>query len=349
MRAGVLYGTNDLRVENRPTPSIGPDDLLVQVTYNGLCGTDATEYSIGQIMVPLMQEHPGSHHRGPTVLGHEFIGTVVDAGASATSRIGQRVACGAGVSCGRCRWCLAGRTNLCASYYTLGLSTHGGLAEYAAAPASICVPIPDSCADEDAAMAQPLAVGIHAVERAGIASGDTVVLLGVGAIGSFILAALGKHDGPVIALDIDDERLVTARVLGASRTELIPRDVTPADLRELLPDGADRVFETSGVAGAAERAIALAARGGTVVLVGLTKTAQALNIAEVVLREVTLQTTVAHVCGSDLPAALELLDRMPLAPTLLHGVVPLERAAADGLQALVEGRVYGKVLVDPRG
>jgi (R,R)-butanediol dehydrogenase/meso-butanediol dehydrogenase/diacetyl reductase len=93
----------------------------------------------------------------------------------------------------------------------------------------------------------------------------------------------------------------------------------------------------------------LAARGGTVVLVGLTKSAQALNVADVVLREVTLQTTVAHVCGSDLPAALQLLDRMPLAPQLLHGVVPLERAEADGLQALVEGRIRGKVLVDPRG
>jgi (R,R)-butanediol dehydrogenase/meso-butanediol dehydrogenase/diacetyl reductase len=211
------------------------------------------------------------------------------------------------------------------------------------------VTIPETCADEDAALAQPLAVGIHAVERAGITSGDTVVLLGVGAIGSFILAALGRHDGPIIALDIDEERLASARVLGASRTELISRDETPADLRDLLPEGAQRVFETSGVPGAAERAIALAARGGTVVLVGLTKSAQALNVADVVLREVTLQTTVAHVCGSDLPAALQLLDRMPLAPQLLHGVVPLERAEADGLQALVEGRIRGKVLVDPRG
>ena len=348
MRAGVLYGTNDLRVEDMPTPSIGPDDLLVEVTYNGLCGTDATEYGVGQIMVPLVQEHPGSRHRGPTVLGHEFIGTVVDAGASTTGRIGQRVACGAGVSCGRCRWCRAGRTNLCSGYYTLGLSTHGGLAEYAAAPASICVAIPSGCSDADAALAQPLAVGIHAVERARIAPGGTVALLGAGAIGSFILAALGDHDGPVIAFDIDEERLATARILGAVRTELLPRDATPADLRELVPDGADRVFETSGAPGAAERAIAMAARGGTVVLVGLTKTPQALNFADVVLREVTIQTTVAHICDSDLPAALQLLDRMPLAPLLLHGVVPLERAVTDGFQPLVEGLVRGKVLVDPR-
>ena len=348
MRAGVLYGTNDLRVEDVPTPSIGPDDLLVQVTYNGLCGTDATEYGVGQIMVPLVEAHPGSRHRGPTVLGHEFIGTVVDAGASATSRIGQRVACGAGVSCGRCRWCRVGRTNLCASYYTLGLSTHGGLAEYAAAPASICVDIPRSCSDEDAALAQPLAVGIHAVERAGITPGDTVALLGAGAIGSFVLAALRNHDGTVVALDIDEERLATARIVGATRTELIAPDVASADLRELLPEGADRVFETSGVPGAVERAIALAARGSTVVLVGLTKTPQALNFADLVLREVTIQTTVAHVCDSDLPAALRLLEGEPLASHLLHGVVPLERAATEGFQPLVEGRVRGKVLVDPR-
>ncbi len=103
---------------------------------------------------------------GPTILGHEFIGTVVDAGANARALVGKRIACGAGVSCGQCAWCRAGRTNLCATYYTLGLSTHGGLAEFVAAPQGSCVEIPDACADLDAALAQPLAVGIHSVRRA---------------------------------------------------------------------------------------------------------------------------------------------------------------------------------------
>jgi len=348
MKAGVLYAPHDLRVEDRPDPQFGADDLVVEVTYNGLCGTDATEYGKGPMMVPLNAPHPGSGHQGPTILGHEFIGTVVDAGANVRQRIGERIACGAGVSCGQCSWCAAGRTNLCASYYTLGLSTHGGLAQFAAAPSSICITIPDSCADIDAALAQPLAVGMHSVHRAHIAPGDTIALLGVGAIGSFICAALGGHDGPIVAMDIDEGRLAVARQLGATETRLIAPDVTAADLRAQMPDGAQVVFETSGVLGGAERAFALAARGGNVVLVGLNKTPQPLNLADIVLREINVETTVAHVCGTDIPAALELLDRVHLSEILPAHAIPLADVVAAGLEPLVSGTASGKILVDPR-
>ncbi len=348
MKAGVLYAPGDLRVEERPDPQYGDDDLVVQVTYNGLCGTDATEYAKGPMMVPLTTPHPGSGHVGPTTLGHEFIGTVVAAGANALHRVGERIACGAGVSCGQCAWCRAGRTNLCAKYYTLGLSIDGGLAEFVAAPSGICVRIPDSCPDLDAALAQPLAVGMHSVRRAHVEPGDVVVLLGVGAIGSFICSALSGHDGPVIAMDIDADRLAVATSLGASQTVLITPDITPAEIRGLLPDGAQAVFETSGVLGSAERAFALAARGGNVVLVGLNKTPQPLNLADIVLREVNVQTTVAHVCGTDIPEALALLDRVHLSEVLPAYAVPLDDVVARGLEPLVAGTANGKILVDPR-
>ncbi len=348
MKAGVLYAPHDLRVEDRRDPVVGADDVLVEVAYNGLCGTDATEYAKGPMMVPLTSPHPGSGHVGPTILGHEFIGTVVDAGVNAKAMVGKRIACGAGVSCGQCAWCLAGRTNLCAKYYTLGLSTHGGLAEFVAAPQGICVEIPEGCPDLDAALAQPLAVGIHSVRRAHLSPGDTVVLLGVGAIGSFICSALRGHEGPIIAMDIDDSRLAVARSLGATDTVLIPRDTTPAQVRDLLPTGAETVFETSGVLGSAERAFALAARGGNVVLVGLNKTPQPLNLADIVLREVNVQTTVAHVCGTDLPEALAILAETRLSTTLLDHVVPLSDVVAGGLDPLVAGTATGKILVDPR-
>jgi (R,R)-butanediol dehydrogenase / meso-butanediol dehydrogenase / diacetyl reductase len=348
VRAAVLHAPGDLRVEDRPQPPVGPDDVLIGVIYNGLCGTDATEYAKGPMMVPLETPHPGSGHMGPTVLGHEFIGTVIEAGRDVSLEVGSRVACGAGVSCGQCRWCRAGRTNLCASYYTLGLSTHGGLAELVAAPAGTCVPIPDGCADEDAALAQPLAVGIHAARRAGVAPGDTVVLLGVGAIGSFVCSALAGHDGPVIAIDVDSGRLDVARRLGATKTHRIERDASAADLRDLLPEGADVVFETSGVGGAASRAFGLASRGGTVMLVGLNKTPQPLDLADLVLREVDVRTTVAHVCDQDLSEALELLYQRPLSTDLLDRIVPLQDVVAAGFEPLVSGSATGKILVDPR-
>jgi (R,R)-butanediol dehydrogenase / meso-butanediol dehydrogenase / diacetyl reductase len=348
MRAGVLHAPRDLRVEDRPDPVPGENDVIVQVTYNGLCGTDATEYGKGPMMVPLHVPHPGSGHVGPTTLGHEFIGTVVEAGAGAQQWLGRRVASGAGVSCGTCPWCRRGRTNLCASYYTLGLSTHGGLAELALTPASTLVEIPPGCPDQEAALAQPLAVGLHGVDRAGLSGGERVLVLGAGAIGSFILAGLAGHDGEVVVVDVDPGRLEVARMLGATQTHLVARDSTLDDLRD-LPDGpVDLVVESSGAPGAAANALGLAARGGRVLLVGLVKAPQELQLADPVLREVDVRTTVAHVCGRDLPKALDLLAGRPLSATIGVRVVPLESVVADGFDPLVAGAVSGKLLVDPR-
>ena len=98
MRAAVLYAPHDLRVEERPEPECRAGEVIIEVTYNGLCGTDATEYTKGPLMVPLEVPHSGSGHVGPTILGHEFIGVVVDAALDAQTWAGRRVASGAGVS-----------------------------------------------------------------------------------------------------------------------------------------------------------------------------------------------------------------------------------------------------------
>jgi (R,R)-butanediol dehydrogenase / meso-butanediol dehydrogenase / diacetyl reductase len=348
VRAGVLHRPRDLRVEDRPDPEPRPGEVVVEVALNGLCGTDATEYAKGPMMVPLERPHPGSGHVGPTTLGHEFIGTVVEAPGEASSWLGRRVASGAGVSCGHCRWCRAGRTNLCAEYYTLGLSTHGGLAERVAVPASTLVAVPDGCRELDAALAQPLAVGLHAVDRAGIRPGDDVLVIGAGAIGSFILAGLAGHDGAVTVVDVDDHRLAAARALGATTTHRLERGATTDDLRSLLTAPPQVVIESSGAPGATANALAVAGRGGRVLLVGLVKTPQELVLSDVVLREVDIATTVAHVCANDLPRALDLLTRSSLAEVIGAHVVPLEDVVERGLEPLVDGSAGGKILVDPR-
>ena len=138
MRAAVLHAPHDLQARG-PTrsPSVGRMKSSIEVTYNGLCGTDATEYTKGPMMVPLAVAHPGSGHVGPTILGHEFIGTVVD-GGTRTREVESVAGWPAGPACraASALGVVRGRTNLCARYYTLGLSTHGGLARFVAAPAS---------------------------------------------------------------------------------------------------------------------------------------------------------------------------------------------------------------------
>lgn len=346
MRAAVLYGNGDLRIEDVAIPILSNDDVLIKVSYNGLCGTDATEFTKGPMMVPLDRPHPNSKHVGPTILGHEFVGIVVEAGANASELIGVRVACGAGVSCGACKMCLEARTNLCDSYYTLGLSTHGGLAEYVRAPKNICIPIPDECPELDAVLAQPLAVAIHAVRRAKIVEGDRVVLLGAGAIGTFICIALQEYDVHVTAIDIEQSRLDAARKFGADQTILIDPSMSAEDLGATFGDGADVVFETSGSKGAPTRAMALTRNGGTIILLGLNKTPQEFVFSEAVLREITLETSAAHVCSEDIPAALEILKSGQVAPMLIERVLDLEQAL-DAFDALSTGKALGKFVLCP--
>ncbi|MGI8334511.1 zinc-dependent alcohol dehydrogenase [Actinomadura scrupuli] len=349
MRAARYHGPRDVRIESGPVPAPGASEVLVRVLRSGICGTDASEYDHGPMMVPLRSRHPGSGHRGPIILGHEFAGLVVESGPGAEGLLGKRVATGAGVSCGECRWCRKGRTNLCAGYWTLGLSADGGMAQYAVVPASTCVLVPDDCGDDSAGLAQPLAVGLHAARRAGVEEGDTVVLVGAGAIGSFALCGLtGHRPGRIIALDVDPERLAMAGRLGATETHDVG-GLDPVPLvRELTGGaGADVVVEATGADGSAQRAVRMAARGGRVLLVGLPHGPQPIELAEATLREVDVSTTVAHVCGEDMPEALDLLTDGSLAELVLERVIGLDDLVPEGLDALLQRRLRGKVLVDP--
>lgn len=352
MKALVLHAARDARIEERPEPSApGPGEVRLKVVRAGLCGTDATEFAAGPVMTPLKARHPASGFQGPVVLGHEFIGVVEDLG-SAVDRVavGDRVAAGAGVWCGQCPWCRGGQTNLCASYWTYGLSADGGLTERITVPAEMLHPVAPQVSDDNAALAQPLAVGLHAVDRSRIRPGDVVVVHGTGAIGSFIVAgAVAAGAGAVVAVDVDPGRLDVANQLGAAYT-VDARDADPLEVVRALtgPALADVTIEASGLAEGMSRVQRLTRRGGTILLVGLPKKEVSFNAVDLILREIDVMTTVAHVCDTNLPAALALLAQRDLAALLVERVVPLERAVEDALVPLAEGAARGKLLVDTR-
>ena len=352
MRALVLHSAGDARIEERPDPAApGPGDVTLRVVRAGLCGTDASEYAAGPVMTPLKAPHPVTGVQGPVVLGHEFIGVVEDAGSAVEYvAVGDRVAAGAGVWCGRCDWCRRGQTNLCASYWTFGLSADGGLTERVTVPAAMLRPVALHVSDDNAALAQPLAVGLHAVDRSRIRPDDVVVVHGAGAIGSFIIVgAAAAGAGAVVAVDVDPGRLDVARQLGATHT-VDARDGDPLEaVRELTGSTlADVTVEASGLADGLSRVQRLTRRGGTVLLVGLPRKEVSFNAVDLTLREIDVMTTVAHVCDRNLPAALDLLAERDLAPLLVEKVVPLERAVEDALVPMAEGTARGKPLVDPQ-
>jgi (R,R)-butanediol dehydrogenase/meso-butanediol dehydrogenase/diacetyl reductase len=351
MKALVLHAAGDARIEDRPEPTApGPDEVTIRIVRAGLCGTDVSEFAAGPIMTPLTSRHPASGVLGPVVLGHEFIG-VVDTAGSAVDRfaVGDRVAAGAGVWCGSCQWCRRGQTNLCERYWTFGLSADGGLTERITVPARMLYPVAAHVSDNNAALAQPLAVGLHAVTRSRLQTGDVLVVNGAGAIGSFIIAGAVAAGATVLAVDIDDSRLAIASKLGATHTihageydvEEVVRELTGGQL-------ADVTIEASGVLDGMSRVQALTRRGGTLLLVGLPKKQVTFNAVDLILREIDVATTVAHVCDENLPAALDLLaGRDDLADLLVEKVVPLGEILENALTPLAQGTTRGKLLIDP--
>ena len=340
MKAAVYRGPGDVRIESIADPEGAREgELIIQVARAAICGTDSSEWAHGPLLA-----------RPPVVLGHEFVGRVVDAGSAAGAfAVGDRVVSGAGISCGMCEWCSAGRTNLCAEYRTIGLHLDGGLAEYVRSPGFVCRHVPEGVSDDAAALAQPLSVALHAVRRSGLESGQACALIGVGGIGAFILAAAAARGAsPLIALDIDDERLHTARRLGATVTVNVrERPLSEAIFENTNGEGAHVVIEASGSRNAPAAALAAARRGGRVLIVGLQAAPREIDLFSFTVREVDLLTTLAHVCDVDLPESLALLDSSDLATAVIDRVIALDDLVADGIKPLADGSARGKIVVAP--
>ena len=348
MKAAVYHAAGDVRIEERDVPTPVAGEALIKVLRSGMCGTDASEYKSGPKIFATQTKHPVSGHHGPMILGHEFIGEIVGNVDAASGFVtGDLVASGAGISCGSCKRCLEMRTNLCEKYVTLGLNRDGGMAEYVAVPTSTLVKIPAGLVLDAAGIAQPLAVGLHAARRAGVRDGDKVLLIGAGAIGTFVLAGLKNlFTAEVTVLDFAGNRLERAARLGADHTVEVGENAE-ADVKKIFGDaGIDVIIEASGAPGQLQFAIGLVKRGGNILQVGLPSTKQEIDVHKIVMSEINIQTTLAHVCDHDLGPALEILGATTLAAELIEGVYPLSEISTQ-LELLGAGQIQGKVLFDP--
>lgn len=349
MRAAVFHGQRDIRFEDLPRPTPGEGELLVAVTGVGICGTDATEFARGPGMFPIHHTDPVTGHRGPMVPGHEFAGVVAATGPNVAGFAeGDPITSGAGISCGNCGPCGAGRTNLCVRYSTVGLQRNGALAEFTTVPAPACINLTNHSVSPDvAAMAQPMSIAVHAVSRGRVRAGESVVVLGAGGIGAFVVFAAVQIGAEVTVVDLDPERLEVAAALGAARTIVARRDVPLPDLLE----GTDPpvVLECTGAAAMVTGATDLVSPGGRVVVVGLQKAPVPMDLLALALREKELIGTLAHVFGADFGRAVEFLETgrdvwRLVAPTVL----PLKDLVTDGLVPMIEGGPTPiKTLLDP--
>jgi len=341
MRALVLSEYKHLDVRDVPEPAVGDADVLVRVRACGICGSDVHGYD-------------GSSGRRipPAVMGHEAAGVVERIGV-AVQRVGpgDRVTFDSTVSCGRCDYCRAGRSNLCDRRKVLGVSCAdyrraGAFAELVAVPEHIVYRLPDEVSFEHAAMVEPVSVAVHAVARAPMPARNAVVV-GAGTIGLLVIQALrAAGAGRVIAVDVDEGKLALARRLGAE-VALNPTGVDlPSEVRRLTEGGADVALECVGATEPIQTAVACVRKGGSVVLVGNVSPGIELPLQAVVTGELTLLGTCAS--NGEYPRAIELLrtGAIDVRP-LITLVAPLADGAAmfERLYAREPGLM--KVILQP--
>ncbi|HEV8584097.1 MAG TPA: alcohol dehydrogenase catalytic domain-containing protein [Methylomirabilota bacterium] len=278
MKAAVLHGPRDLRVEAAKTPRPGAGEALVRVAMAGLCGTDYRIFS---------GDRPVSY---PRVMGHEFVGRVEAVGSGVTTpRVGDNVAIEPNYSCGACALCREGNRNLCLSRTAVGIDVDGCFAELVSVPARCCWPAPAGVSDEDLIVTEPLAVVVRAVARGVVREGETTAVVGGGTLGLLALQVLRARGARVLVVGRSTRRFALAKELGAEATHALAEGpLEDAAHRFSRREGVDCVIETAGTPEAVSHALALVRPGGRVVLTGLPHEPTSVSFFSVVRREVTI-------------------------------------------------------------
>ena len=320
MKALLLTEYQQMEVADLPSPTVGPEDILIRVRACGICGSDVHGFdgSTGRRIPPI-------------VMGHEAAGTVAEVGAQVRDfQIGDRVTFDSTVYCGQCYFCRRGDINLCDNRQVMGVSCgefrrHGAFAEYVAVPARICYQLPENLPFEHAAMIEAVSIAVHAVNLTPMQLADTAVVVGTGMIGLLVVQALRNAGaGKIIAIDIDNHKLGMARQLGADYA-FNSKDVdAPEEVRKLTGGrGADVAIECVGATAPIQTAIASLRKGGSVTLVGNVSPKIELPLQSVVTRQIKVIGSCAS--AGEYPACIDLLARGAIkVDPIISAQAPLE-------------------------
>ena len=292
-----------MRLEAVVEPVPGPGEVLLRVEAVGICGSELSGY-LGE----------NSLRRPPLVMGHEFVGTVAALGPGARMAPGARVVVNPLLPCGACGPCRSGAVHLCRERRIVGAARPGAFAEAVAVPESACHPVPDDLPAPVAALAEPLACAVRAAGRAEVGPGETLVILGAGAIGLLTLA-VARRAGParVLVADVQAARRGTAAAWGAADVLDGAGDVAAAVRAATRGEGADAVVDAAGVTATRRASVRALRPGGKAVFIGLHEADSPLPCNELVRSEVTVTGSFCY-SPDDFAAACGLLREGLLRP-----------------------------------
>ena len=263
------------------------DEVLIKIEYVGICGSDVHGFESGPFIPP---KDPNQE----IGLGHECAGTVVRIGSKVTKfKVGDRVNIEPGVPCGKCKFCLEGKYNICpdVDFMATQPNYRGALTNYLCHPESFTYKLPDNMDTMEGALVEPASVGMHAALLADVKPGKKVVILGAGCIGLMTLQAcrcMGASE--IVVVDVLEKRLKMAKKLGAMEVVDGAKEDTVSRCKDILGElGADIVFETAGAQVTAKQAPYIVMRGGKIMIVGTIPGETPIDFL-IINREVAIQT-----------------------------------------------------------
>ena len=344
MKAVVLYRQEEgcVDVRDMPRPTIGPDEVLVEVETCGICGSEIHIYH-NQVSYRLQP---------PLILGHEFAGLIVERGEAVRGfQVGDRVTAEThAYVCGHCRFCRAGDYNVCPQRRSFGFTANGAFARYVAVRQAILHHVPANVSLEQAALTEPLCVAYNAlVEKSRLCPGDLVAVLGPGPIGLFcvqVARLLGAGTIVVSGTAQDRERLELARTLGADLVVNAQEDDPVRRVLDLSQGvGADLVVDAAGPPATLRQSLAMVRRNGQITKIGWGPEPVNLSLDPIIEKVVTLQGSFSHTWQTwERCLALMAQGRLQTAP-LISARWPLHRWR-EAFEA-IEGQRAVKILLDP--
>jgi L-iditol 2-dehydrogenase len=306
MKAMKLTGIRQMQLMDVPDPKIVNDtDVLIRMKVLGVCGSDVHYYETGRIGSQVVEF--------PFAVGHEGAGVVEAVGSTVTSVApGDRIAIEPAMPCGTCDQCLSDRPHTCSSLRFLGCpkQAEGCLSEYIVMPEQCCFKVSDKTTLDQAAISEPLAIGVYAVKQSVPMPGARVGILGVGCIGlSVLLPSLAQGADALYVTDKIDNRLALARKAGATWGGNPDKEDVVAAIRKLEPGGLDVVFECCGEQEALDQAIEMLKPGGKLLLIGIPPTAERVTFLIDKLRhkEICIQNVRRQ--NHCVQPALDMMDR----------------------------------------
>jgi L-iditol 2-dehydrogenase len=337
MKAVFLNKPNETEVKHVQIPEPKAGEVRIKLKMVGVCGSDVHLF-LGHRLLD-----------NPNVIGHEGLGYIDKIGKGVTGRtIGERIVIEPNIPCHKCKYCLSGRGNICINKRVIGVNEAGCFAEYINLPSEFCWNVPDSISDADAVTIEPTAVGVHALLASKAKFGDTIAVIGLGAIGLLLTHLALSLGYKVFVTELNPNKLKMATDLGAiaTNTEGGTAEEQGIGLNKIWESNdVVAVFECAGSAFTASLATAAAPRGSEIVLLGLSSNLATFKPLKIAREGITIVPSIIYDHPFDFKRTLQLIASKTIRPSFIIS----RYMALDDIQTALELAAKGddsKIIIE---